>query len=118
MHNDRPAFEKKPFYPVQRGGAQLLKKPQTEALRDRGVHSVKDGVRARALYPRRPALGKEARAGFSKLEARLAFGPLQSPGKIKIRKYHRTVNRTHLKVLPQWRLSEGEHQFSISNVSA
>ena len=117
MHNGRSTFEEKTLDPVQRGRAELLKKPQTEALRDGGIHSIKDSVCARTLYPRRPALGKETGAGFSKLEARLAFGPLQSPGKIKIRKYHRTVHRTQLKLLPQWRLSEGEQQFSISNVS-
>jgi hypothetical protein len=86
-------------------------------LRDRGVHSIKDGVRTRALYPRGPTLGEETSAGFSKLEARLAFGPFQSPGKLKISKYHRTVNRTQHKLLPQWRLSEAEHIFAISNVS-
>jgi hypothetical protein len=102
MHNGRPSFEKKPFYPVQRGRAQLLKKPQAEALCDRGIHSIKDGVRSRALYPRRPAPGEQTSAGFGKLEARLALGPLQPPGKIKIRKYHRTVHRTQLKLVPQY----------------
>ena len=91
MHRDRSAISKKALDPVQRGRPQRLKDPKAEGLRNRGVNSVEDGVCASALDPGSTAVRMEARAGFSKLQAGLPFGALESPREIEIGKYHGTV---------------------------
>jgi hypothetical protein len=78
MHNARPAVERKALNLVQRNRSQLLRESQPEALCDRRVNSIEDGICTCALYPGGPAVRMETTACLSKLYARLSLGTLQS----------------------------------------
>ena len=82
---------------VQGCRGQRLKESQAESLRYRGVDSIEDDVCPRALHPGGSALGIMTMARFCKLQARLPFGTLESPGKIEIGKYHGRVTVHRLK---------------------
>ena len=77
MQNDGSAISKKGLNLIQRGGSQRLKKPQPEALRNRGVNSVEDSVCAGALDPGGPAIRIKKTACFSELQTRPAFGTFE-----------------------------------------
>jgi hypothetical protein len=88
MNNDGSAIQEKGLHGIQRRWGQRLEEPQAEALRHRRVNSVENSIGAGTFYPSGPAIGVQATAGFSELQAGLALGALEASRKIEIGKYH------------------------------
>jgi hypothetical protein len=76
--------------------SQGLPQSEAKALCNRRVNSIENGVCTRALYPGRASVRRETIAGFSKIQACLTFGTLQSFCQITICEYHGIVT-VHLK---------------------
>ena len=118
VYNDGSPIQEKGLNGIQCGRGQRLEESQAEALRNRRVNSVEDSIGAGALYPDGPAIGIQATARFSELQAGVALGTLQAPRKIEIGKYHRRVNLHRENLLHNaGPVSTAEHRFAISNMS-